>query len=170
MADDDDVMEANEEELEDGEEFEEDLEAAEIDPDALDEEELEEAEEFEADDEFTDDVDEEAETEDEDVVEAPSRRAATPTAEDEDEDDDLLTPDDVEADLDTILKDRLVSAEEASDDDDEEAELADDPRTDPGDRLQPKRADELLCNHCFLLVRTRAPGCPMGDDACPIFT
>jgi hypothetical protein len=175
MADDDDVMEATGDELEDGDEFEEELDEAEIDPDELDEDELEEADEFEdEDDEFTEDSDESESDEAEEEAETPSSRrttaTTTTTAEDEDEDDDLLTPDDVEADLDTILKDRLVSAEEAADEDDEEADLADDPRTDPGDRLQPKRADELLCNHCFLLVRTRAPGCPMGDDACPIFT
>ena len=38
------------------------------------------------------------------------RRAAGD--EEEDEDDDMLSPDDVEADLDTILKDRLVTAED----------------------------------------------------------
>ena len=44
-----------------------------------------------------------------------------------------------------------------------------DDRTETGDRLQPKRADEQLCPNCFLLVRANAPGCPVGDDACPIF-
>ena len=39
-----------------------------------------------------------------------------------------------------------------------------------GDRLQPKRADEQLCPNCFLLVRASAPACPVGDDACPIFS
>jgi hypothetical protein len=75
----------------------------------------------------------------------------------------------VEADLDTILKDRLVTAEEQNEEDEEAAEV-DDPRADPGDRLQPKRSDEQLCSHCFLLVRATAPACPMGDDDCPIFT
>ena len=32
-----------------------------------------------------------------------------------------------------------------------------------------KRADEILCTSCFLLVRPNAPGCPVEDDACPIF-
>ncbi len=76
-------------------------------------------------------------------------------------------PDDVEADLDTILKDRLVSAEEANED--EEDEEPDD-RAESGDRLQPKRADEQLCPSCFLLVRQGAPVCPVGDDDCPIFS
>ena len=86
--------------------------------------------------------------------------------EEEDEDDELLSPDDVEADLDRILKDRLVTAEEEEDDDEEEEP---DERGEQGDRLQPKRADEQLCPNCFLLVRSNAPGCPVGDDACPIF-
>ncbi len=100
----------------------------------------------------------------------PRRRAPTRTKrrtgdEEEDEDDELLSPDDVEADLDRILKDRLVTAE---DDEDEEDEEPDD-RGEGGDRLQPKRADEQLCPNCFLLVRATAPGCPVGDDDCPIF-
>src|SRR6266545_4342998 len=82
-------------------------------------------------------------------------------------DEDLLAPDDVEADLDTILKDRLVAAEE--DGGDEEDDEPDD-RVEPGDRLQPKRADEQLCPSCFLLVRQSAPGCPVGDDDCPLFS
>ena len=43
-------------------------------------------------------------------------------------------------------------------------------RNEPGDRLQPKRADEQLCPSCFLLVRASAPACPVGDDDCPIFS
>ena len=162
------------EDLEEGfEEVETELDDADIDVEDLDEDVLEEDDEFAGlsdDDEIADLEDEEEEAEEDAEAPAGGRRPAAVVVEDEDEDEDLVTPDDVEADLDTILKDRLVSAEEASEDDDDDAELADDPRTDPGDRLQPKRADELLCNHCFLLVRTRAPGCPMGDDACPIFT
>ena len=78
-----------------------------------------------------------------------------------------MSPDDVEADLDRILKDRMVTVEE----DDEDDEEADEPeeRAEAGDRLQPKRADETLCGSCFLLVRPNAPGCPVGDDNCPIF-
>ncbi len=77
----------------------------------------------------------------------------------------MLSPDDVEADLDRILKDRLVTVE----DEDEDEEDEPDDRSEGGDRLQPKRADEQLCPNCFLLVRASAPGCPVGDDACPIF-
>ena len=81
-------------------------------------------------------------------------------------DDDLLSPDDVEADLDRILKDRMVTVDEDEDEDDVEPE----DRGEGGDRLQPKRADEQLCPSCFLLVRASAPACPVGDDACPIFS
>jgi hypothetical protein len=107
------------------------------------------------------DLDEEEGDEDE---EAPRRPAV---AEEEEDDDDLVDPDDVEADLDTILKDRLVAAEDAPDEDEEEAEPEE--RGESGDRLQPKRADEQLCPSCFLLVRRTAPSCPMGDEDCPLF-
>ena len=95
----------------------------------------------------------------------PPRRAAV--GEEEEDDDDLVDPDDVEADLDTILKDRLVAAEDTPDEDEEEAEPEE--RGEAGDRLQPKRADEQLCPSCFLLVRRTAPSCPMGDEDCPLF-
>ena len=107
-------------------------------------------------------VDEDAEEDGE-----PPRRAAV--GEEEEDDDDLVDPDDVEADLDTILKDRLVAAEDTPDEDEEEAEPED--RGETGDRLQPKRADEQLCPSCFLLVRRTAPACPMGaDEDCPLFS
>jgi hypothetical protein len=137
---------------------------AELDEDELD---VEGEEVFEdIDDEFVGaSTDEEvAEEEGDDDSTGPVRRAVA--VEEDDEDDDLLAPDDVEADLDTILKDRLVSAEdEAAEDEEEEV----DDRAEPGDRLQPKRADEQLCPSCFLLVRQSAPGCPVGDDVCPLF-
>jgi hypothetical protein len=95
----------------------------------------------------------------------PPRRAVV--GEEEEDDDDLVDPDDVEADLDTILKDRLVAAEDTPDEDEEEAEPEE--RGEAGDRLQPKRADEQLCPSCFLLVRRTAPSCPMGDEDCPLF-
>jgi len=85
-------------------------------------------------------------------------------SEEEDDDDELLAPDDVEADLDTILKDRMVAAEDEEDEEEEPEE-----RGEAADRLQPKRADEQLCPRCFLLVRQSAPVCPVGDDECPLF-
>ena len=110
----------------------------------------------------TDDV---VEDEEEEEEEAPRRPV---TAEDEEDDEDIVDPDDVEADLDTILKDRLVAAEDTPDEDEEEAEPEE--RGEAGDRLQPKRADEQLCPSCFLLVRRTAPSCLIGDEDCPLFS
>ena len=85
---------------------------------------------------------------------------------DDDDDDDMVAPDDVEEDLSKILKDRLASEDLPA----EEDEVPDNEERSTGDdELQPKRADELLCNSCFLLVRKNAPMCPIGDDACPVF-
>lgn len=134
-----------------------------IDPDEPDEEELAADGEFVViDDEFADtaeaDADEDEEADDD--TDGPVRRAVTA---DDDDDDDMLAPDDVEADLDTILKDRLVAAEDSEDDDDEPED-----RGEAADRLQPKRSDERLCPSCFLLIRNGAPSCPIGDDDCPL--
>ena len=140
MADEDEIPE---EEIE----FEEeDLVDDLVDPDDLDEEDLEVDEEDDAfvsdDDSVIDDV--------EDVEEEPAattrRLAAT---DEEDDDDDIVDPDDVEADLDTILKDRLVTSEEEPDEDEEELEVDD--RGDPVDRIQPKRPGEFVCQSCFLV-------------------
>lgn len=142
----------------------------EVEPDA---EELAEDEEgaFVIDEEDDDAEVAEVEAEEDEEEESDTDDAATTRTkkrvvgeEEEDEDEELLSPDDVEADLDRILKDRLVTAEEEEDEDDEPDE-----RGEPGDRLQPKRADEQLCSNCFLLVRANAPGCPVADDDCPIF-
>lgn len=85
-------------------------------------------------------------------------------SDDDDDEDDMVAPDDVEEDLAEILKDRLAS-EQAPEDEDEQLESDDKGSGD--DALQPKRADEVLCKACFMLVRKNAPVCPMGDDACP---
>ena len=162
MADDEEIT------TEPDEEFEEVEEEADIDPAELDEDELDE-DVLEADDDFValddDFVAAEDDDEDDDETSGPVRRSV-PTGEDEDEDDDIIAPDDVEADLDTILKDRLVAA----DDDDENEDDEPEEKGEAADRLQPKRADEQLCPTCFLLVRQGAPVCPIGDDDCPIFS
>jgi len=164
MADDDEILDPDD--LVD-EEADEELEGPEIDPDLEEVEDLEDVFADDDDDVFVDGdeavVDEEEE--DADPAAGPVRKAV-PTTEDEDEDEDLLAPDDVEADLDMILKDRMVAAEDEVNEDDEEPE----DRNEPGDRLQPKRADEQLCPSCFLLVRQNAPICPVGDDDCPLFS
>ena len=157
--DDDDEMIAPDEFEETVEDEEVELDP-ELDEDALEEDVLEEDDEFGAlDDEF---VSPDEEEEEDDAAAGPVRRSVS---EDEDEDDELLAPDDVEADLDTILKDRMVAA----DDEDDEEEEPEDRSGEASDRLQPKRADERLCPSCFLLVRQGAPVCPVGDDDCPLF-
>ena len=85
-----------------------------------------------------------------------------------DDDDDLRTEDDVEADLDAILREKLTAADDSPPEEDEEDVVVDD-KTDGMERLQPRRPDENQCTQCFLLVRNSAPGCPVEDDACPLF-
>jgi hypothetical protein len=159
-------MRMADEEFDDDSEFDEELA-----PDDLDVEELDEGldeEGFADEDELVvgDDLVEEEGEEDLDLV--PSRHVSRAADEEEDEDEDLVTPDDVEADLDTILKDRLASSDETDDEDEGQVEVDD--RGDTVDRLQPKRPDEQHCPKCFLLVRRTAPACPMDDDDCPLFT
>jgi hypothetical protein len=108
------------------------------------------------------------------VVAAPAE--ATPKArkkrDEEEEDDDEADPDDVEADLDKILKDRIA----ANEDDDEDEELEEQaPRTvaETADGVQPKKANEFMCTGCFLLVNAAQFGppdhleCPVGESVCP---
>ena len=101
------------------------------------------------------------------VEEVPVARKAK-GEEDEEDEEDLRTEDDVEADLDAILREKLTAAEESPLEEDEEDVVVDD-KTDGMERLQPRRPDETQCTQCFLLVRNSAPGCPVEDDACPLF-
>ena len=96
----------------------------------------------------------------------PTDVAKPKSADDDDDEDDLRTEDDVEADLSSILQEKLSSPQETAP---EEEEVVGDDRTDGVERLQPRRSDETQCTHCFLLVRQNAPGCPVEDDACPLF-
>ena len=109
---------------------------------------------------------EEDEEEDDDDSTTKSRRQSK---EDDDDEDDLVNEDDVEADLDTILKDRMVTVEE-DDEDEEDTPLVVDSNAEAVDGVQPKRSDEKVCPSCFLLVRSGAPTCPVGDDDCPIIS
>lgn len=92
---------------------------------------------------------------------------------DEDDDEDDVDPDDVEEDLDTILRDRIAAGADDDDEDDEEAPVDD--RSDTGDRVAPRAAEEFSCNECFLLVRrsqfsAKRTDCPGGLDGadCPV--
>ncbi|MEO5841542.1 MAG: DUF4193 family protein [Acidimicrobiales bacterium] len=138
FGDDDDFVESLEEFDEDAEpDLEEELE--DIDPEAdLVDDDL-------VDDEVADPLVEEEEEE-----EAPAAARKRRATEDEDEDEELVDPDDVEADLDTILKDRIASGDDEQDDEDEE-EVAPEPGADAADRVVPRRADEFVCESCFLV-------------------
>ena len=166
MAGDDEMMEPDEELDTNGAELEgPDLEDPELAAEALDQDADAFGDDEEAfDDDDSDGADDEGDDDDEAAKSGPVRRSVS--ADDDDVDDDIIAPDDVEADLDTILKDRLVAAEDETNEDEEEVEE----RGEQADRLQPKRADEQLCPNCFLLVRQTAPMCPIGDDDCPLFT
>jgi hypothetical protein len=140
----------------------------ELEGDGLDEDSLEL--DIEEDDLLVDgEVADGAEVEDPDAIveEAPVARKAK-GEEDEEDEEDLRTEDDVEADLDAILREKLTAAEESPLEEDEEDVVVDD-KTDGMERLQPRRPDETQCTQCFLLVRNSAPGCPVEDDACPLF-
>ena len=170
-ADDDDVLDPDEI---DGEGFiEEGEDLEEVDPDAeLLEDDLDDLDDVELDEVPVED--EEAEDETPSVVAKKKAKKGKKDAaeeDEEDEDEELVGEDDVEADLGVILDARIKGRseddeEDAEEEEDEDAALS----SDPDNGIQPKRADERLCNQCFLLVRKGAPMCPVGDDTCPLFT
>ena len=63
----------------------------------------------------------------------------------------------------------MVTVEEDEEDEDEAPVLVENP-AEAVDGVQPKRSDEKVCSSCFLLVRSGAPTCPIGDDDCPIIS
>lgn len=149
-----------------------DLDEAEIDLDEelLDEELLDDDLALGGDDLVVDDDEEEGEADDVVVEPAAPRKKRAGEDEEEDDDEDELDPDDVEADLDTILKDRISSGDDTEEDEEEEAEAA---ATGETSDLPPRRADEWACDGCFLIVsvsqfgRRSNPQCPSGEDECP---
>ncbi|MGA0064443.1 MAG: hypothetical protein ACO3IV_03280 [Ilumatobacteraceae bacterium] len=100
---------------------------------------------------------------DEDEDEERPRRRAT---DEEGDDNEMLSKEDVEADLASILQEKLASSDEFAPDD-EIVEQED--FTDGTPVLQPRRPDEEHCQQCFLLVRKTAPKCPVDHDLCPLF-
>lgn len=89
---------------------------------------------------------------------------STPTArkvDDDDDDDEDLEPEDVEADLEAILKARMA----ATDDDDD-----DQPAKKPsGAEVASKQKNEFVCEICYLVVNRAQLDvpCPMGDGVEP---
>lgn len=169
-ADDDEILDPDEIDsdsfLEEGEDADEDL---------LDGDELDEELGLEDGDEPVPLIDEDVDGDDAPVV-VPKKKSkkakkdAVADEEEDDEDDELVGEDDVEADLGVILDARIKGR---SEDDEEEAEEEEEEvpsAADPESSIQPRRADERMCNQCFLLVRKGAPACPVGDDTCPLFS
>ena len=116
--------------------------------------------------EFSGDGGDDDDEDDEDDEQPETPRARKVTSEEEDEDDET-DPDDVEADLEAILRDRMAAADEDEDEDGEDGGGT------PGDSSSGPRNDEFVCDSCFLLVNrsqfgsARDPRCPMGDPECP---
>jgi hypothetical protein len=139
----------------------------EVDPDAIDEDIVDDP--LAASDDL-DTVDGDDDAAPEAAVEEPAATRGKKRADDEEDDDEEVDPDDVEADLDTILKDRIAAADE----DDEDDELEEQPRVaETPDGVVPKRANEFMCPGCFLLVNRGQFGpesnlqCPVGESECP---
>ena len=136
-----------------------DVDDADLDDDAMD-----------GDDEEVFEVDPLDDLESEDDGPAPVRDRRS--SDDDDDDEEEAYPDDVEEDLDTILRDRITAG---TDEEDEDEEAPVDDRTEAGDRVAPRAAEEHSCPACFLLVRrsqfsskrTDCPGGFDGDD-CPM--
>jgi hypothetical protein len=84
------------------------------------------------------------------VVEPAAKTAKAGAAGEESEDEDEEEPDDedVEASLDTILKERLVVEEPEDDEDTPEPE---DRTADGVERVLPKQPGEFVCRSCFLV-------------------
>ncbi len=148
-----------------------DLDIEEEDAPAFDPEFDEELEE-DSDDPLVDDDDDDDEIEEDDEAAPPKPSAAKRPPQAEGEFDDEVDPDNLEADLNTILRDRLV----ASDDIENEEETGEAETGQPAELLgsvTPRRDDEWLCEGCFLLVSKsqlgsrKAPRCPSGEEICP---
>jgi len=157
---DEEVEEAPEDEFADGDDGIEDPEIE--DPDI---DEVIAVEDFSDDEAVLDGDDADDDDDDDDDEPAPKARKVE---EDDDDDDDDEDPDDVEADLEAILRDRMAAEEDDDDDDAEEAGGAPKAEGPSG-----ARNDEFVCDSCFLLVNrsqfgsSKDPRCPMGDTECP---
>jgi hypothetical protein len=82
------------------------------------------------------------------VVPKTTAKAGTATEETEEEDEEEPDDEDVEASLDTILKERLVVEEPEDDEDTPEPE---DRSGDGVERVLPKQPGEFVCRSCFLV-------------------
>jgi len=70
---------------------------------------------------------------------------------DDEDDDDEVDPDEVEAGLDVILKDRLVVEDEEEVEEEEGAPPDPEDRAEGSTKVVPKRPEEFVCESCFLV-------------------
>lgn len=145
-----------------------DLDIEEEEDEAFDPEFDEDIEEDDDDDHLADDDDDLEEDEEEEVPEHSAKRPPQPEGEFEDE----VDPDNLEADLNTILRDRIAAGDDVEDDE-EAGEVETGQPAELLGSVTPRRDDEWLCEGCFLLVsksqlgsRTE-PRCPSGEEICP---
>lgn len=154
-------------------ELEEDDTVADVDDEELDDEDLSDDLDVDVDDPVVVvDVDE-------DEVDAakPAPKAAKPATDDDDDDEEDLGPDDVEADLDTILKGKIASEDDLDDDDEDEDEPLVVPVkktvTEQADGVTARQEGEFACPGCYMVVHPRQfgrrsnPTCPSGEEDCP---
>jgi hypothetical protein len=132
----------------------EDLDAEDLDEDLVVADDLEEDVVLVGEDALVEEVAVE-EDEDEDAA-ATDRPTRTTPAAAGDDDEDEPDPDDVEADLDTILKDRIAANDDEEDEEEEEkpgrvTKPTDDDGTEGGNRVAPRKAGEFVCSSCFLV-------------------
>ncbi|MCY3925739.1 MAG: DUF4193 family protein [bacterium] len=126
-------------------------------------------EELDDDEDSLDDDDDDHDDEDEDEApEVNPKRTNTGEADLDDE----VDPDNLEADLNTILRDRIAAGDDTADDDETDESEAGQPAEMLGS-VTPRRDDEWLCEGCFLLVSKSQlgsrtdPRCPSGEEICP---
>ena len=119
-------------------------------------------------DPLVDDEEEIAEEDEEEPQERTPKRPATGEAEFDDE----VDPDNLEDDLNTILRDRIAAGDDLAGADDAEETESGQPAEMLG-TVTPRRDDEWLCEGCFLLVSKSQlgsrtdPRCPSGEEICP---
>jgi hypothetical protein len=100
-------------------------------------------------DDDDDDVEIAVEVDDDDAVAAgPAVKPAKAGEDAEDDEEEEPDDEDVEASLDTILKERLVVEEP---EDDEDAPEPEDRTADGVERVLPKQPGEFVCRSCFLV-------------------
>lgn len=150
-----DVEHSDDLDTEDVEELEE------VVPDELGDDDLDAADEPVLEDDFVEEEEDDDASPAEDVDEAvaepapakpkASSRRARAGEDDEEEEDDDEEDDDVEADLDTILKDRIAAQPDDAEDEDENAQPETEDRTDGAGKIQPRKPGEFVCQSCFLV-------------------